>query len=101
MCSTNSNYRGSCTRDGIFDCLIATSKFEVQDQDIYLKRSKAFVFILMGLLIFRIVLKLILLIALDVGELAGMFFILAWSMIIPWRLAMLVQFKKLKKAVLN
>ena len=29
--------------------LIATSKFEVRDQDIYMKRSKAFVFILVGL----------------------------------------------------
>ena len=81
--------------------LIATSKFEVRDQDIYMKRSKAFVFILVGLLILRIILKLIFSNSLDVGELGGMFFILAWSMIIPWRLAMLVQFKKLKKAVLN
>ena len=81
--------------------LIATSKFEVRDQDIYMKRSKAFVFILVGLLILRIALKLIFSNSLDVGELGGMFFILAWSMIIPWRLAMLVQFKKLKKAVLN
>ena len=80
--------------------LIATSKFEVRDQDIYMKRSKAFVFILVGLLILRIILKLIFSNSLDVGELGGMFFILAWSMIIPWRLAMLVQFKKLKKAVL-
>lgn len=81
--------------------LIATSKFEVRDQDIYMKRSKAFIFILVGLLILRIILKLIFSNSLDVGELGGMFFILAWSMIIPWRLAMLVQFKKLKKAVLN
>ena len=81
--------------------LISTSKFEVRDQDIYMKRSKAFVFILVGLLVLRILLKLIFSNSLDVGELGGMFFILAWSMIIPWRLAMLVQFKKLKKAVLN
>lgn len=80
--------------------LIATSKFEVRDEDIYLKRSKAFVFILVGLLILRIILKLIFSSSLDVGELGGMFFILAWSMIIPWRLAMLVQFKKLKKTML-
>ena len=81
--------------------LIATSKFEVRDQEIYMKRSKAFVFILVGLLILRIILKLIFSKSFDVGELGGMFFILAWSMIIPWRLAMLVQFKKLKKAILN
>ena len=81
--------------------LIATSKFEVRDEDIYMKRSKAFIFILVGLLVLRIILKLIFSKSLDVGELGGMFFILAWSMIIPWRLAMLVQFKKLKKAIVN
>ena len=81
--------------------LIATSKFEVRDDAIYLKRSKAFVFILVGLLVLRIILKLIFSNSLDVGELGGMFFILAWAMIIPWRVAMLVQFKKLKKAVFN
>ena len=81
--------------------LITTSKFEIRDQDIYMKRSKAFVFILVGLLVLRIILKLIFSKSLDVGELGGMFFILAWSMIIPWRLAMLVQLKKLKKTLLN
>lgn len=81
--------------------LIATSKFEVRDDAVYLKRSKAFVFILVGLLVLRIILKLIFSNSLDVGELGGMFFILAWAMIIPWRLAMLVQFKKLKKAVIK
>ena len=81
--------------------LIATSKFGVRDQEIYMKRSKAFVFILVGLLVLRITLKLIFSKSLDVGGLGGMFFILAWSMIIPWRLAMLVQFKKLRKAILN
>ncbi|MGM9951026.1 MAG: CcdC family protein [Lysinibacillus sp.] len=81
--------------------LIATSKFEVREEEIYLKRSKAFVFILVGLLVLRIILKLIFSSSLDVGELGGMFFILAWSMIIPWRLAMLVQFKKLKRTMIR
>lgn len=81
--------------------LIATSKFEVHGDDIYLKRSKLFVFILFGLLAFRIVLKFIFAETFDVGELAGMFFILAWSMIIPWRLAMVVQFRKMKKALVT
>ncbi|MGE6517000.1 CcdC family protein [Lysinibacillus sphaericus] len=79
--------------------LIATSKFEVKGHDIYLKRSKAFVFILMGLLIFRVVAKIILSNAIDVGELAGMFWILAFAMLVPWRIAMLLQFIKIKKTV--
>ena len=79
--------------------LIATSKFEVKEQDIYLKRSKAFVFILVGLLLFRIVAKILLSSSIDVGELAGMFWILAFAMLVPWRIAMLVQFKKVKKTI--
>ena len=79
--------------------LIATSKFEVKDQDIYLKRSKAFAFILVGLLIFRVVAKILLSSSIDVGELAGMFWILAFAMLVPWRIAMLVQFKKVKKTL--
>ena len=79
--------------------LIFTSKFEVKNSEIYLKRSKAFIFILVGLLIARIVMKLLLSDKLDVGELGGMFFILAWSMIIPWRVAMLIQFKRLQKTL--
>lgn len=79
--------------------LIATSKFEVREGAIFLKRSKAFFFILVGLLVFRIVLKLIFSNSLDIGELGGMFWILAFAMLIPWRIAMLWQFKKLEKTV--
>ena len=79
--------------------LIATSKFEVKEQDIYLKRSKAFVFILVGLLVVRVVAKVVLSSSIDVGELAGMFWILAFAMLVPWRIAMLVQFKKVKKTI--
>lgn len=77
--------------------LIATSKFERRDNDIYLKQSKAFFFILIGILIIRILLKLFLSDTFDVGELGGMFWTLAFAMLWPWRIAMLVQYKKLKK----
>lgn len=77
--------------------LIKTSKFEIRDNDIYLKRSKAFVFILVGLLLIRIVLKSILSSTIDVGQLSGMFFLLAFSMIVPWRVAMYRSYKKLYK----
>ncbi|NLY80184.1 MAG: cytochrome c biogenesis protein CcdC [Lysinibacillus sp.] len=78
--------------------LIATSKFEVRNNEIYLKQSKAFFMILIGLLIIRVVGKLLLSDSFDVGELAGMFWILAFAMLWPWRIAMLIQFKKIAKA---
>ncbi|UQZ93028.1 CcdC family protein [Bacillus safensis] len=77
--------------------LIKTSKFEIRGNDIYLKRSKAFVFILIGLLVLRIGMKTILSSSIDYGSLSGMFWILAFGMIVPWRVAMYLSFRKLSK----
>lgn len=81
--------------------LIKTSKFEIRDNEIYLKRSKSFAFILIGLLILRIILKLILSSTIEVGELGGMFWILAFGMIVPWRVAMYIQYRKLMQRVIT
>lgn len=78
--------------------LIATSKFEVRGNDIYLKRSKAFFFILAGLLFVRVIGKLVLSNSFDVAELAGMFWTLAFAMLWPWRIAMFIRYKKMEKA---
>lgn len=76
--------------------LIKTTAFEIRENDIFIKRSKAFLFILLGLLVIRVIAKLILSRSVDVGELGGMFWILAFGMIVPWRIAMYLQFQKLK-----
>ncbi|MDQ0230405.1 CcdC family protein [Metabacillus malikii] len=76
--------------------LIKTSKFEIRDNHIYLKRSKSFPFILIGLLIIRIIMKTVLSASIDIGELSGMFWILAFGMIVPWRIAMYLMYKKVK-----
>lgn len=75
--------------------LIITSKFEVRDNQIYLKRSKAFIFILLGLLVLRIAIKTIMSSSVDYGALSGMFWILAFGMIVPWRVAMYISYRKL------
>lgn len=75
--------------------LIKTSKFEIKNNEIYLKRSKAFVFILIGLLVIRIAMKSILSTTIDYGALSGMFWILAFGMIVPWRIAMFLSYRKL------
>ncbi|XLG14471.1 DUF1453 family protein [Bacillus velezensis] len=75
--------------------LIKTSKFEIKNNEIYLKRSKAFVFILIGLLVIRIAMKTILSTTIDYGALSGMFWILAFGMIVPWRIAMFLSYRKL------
>lgn len=81
--------------------LIKTSKFEVRDEQIYIQRSKAFIFILIGLVVIRLVAKLILGSTVEIGVLGGMFFLLAFGMIVPWRVVMLYQYKKVKAAYFN
>lgn len=81
--------------------LIKTSNFEIRGNDIYLKRSKAFIYILVGLLILRLILKAILSSTIDIGQLSGMFFLLAYSMIVPWRVAMYRSYRKLYKELHN
>ncbi len=79
--------------------LIKTSKFEIRDDKIYIKRSKSFVFILIALLVIRIAMKSILSTTIDYGALSGMFWILAFGMIVPWRIAMFLSFRKLSSQI--
>jgi len=83
--------------------LIKTSKFEVRDNQIYLQRSKLFLVALIGLVVLRMVGKIILAeaIQIDPAQMSGTFFILAFSMILPWRISMYIGFGKLKKRLDN
>ncbi|MFC4183306.1 CcdC family protein [Saccharococcus thermophilus] len=77
--------------------LIKTSKFEIRDGEIYLKRSKAFALILIVLILIRLALKAYLGRTIDYHQLSGMFYLLAFSMIVPWRIAMYISYKKLAR----
>lgn len=81
--------------------LIWTSKFETQGSEIYMRRSKAFPIILISLLLIRTLLKIFISNKIDPGEIGGMFFLLGFSMIVPWRLAMLYKYKKLKSTLIQ
>ncbi len=77
--------------------LIVTSRFEMVGQDVYLRRSKAFFGILLGLLIIRFAIKLWVGDSFSPMQTAGLFFVLAYGMIVPWRVAMLVMYRNLLK----
>lgn len=81
--------------------LIKTSSFEIRENEIYLKRSKAFLFILIGLLILRLILKYVLSFSITYGQLSGMFWILAFGMIVPWRIAMFMNYRKILQNLHN
>lgn len=77
--------------------LIKTSKFEIRGADIYLKRSKSFIFVLLGLVALRTIMKYFVGGEVSTLETGGFFFILAFGMIMPWRVGMLVGYKKREK----
>lgn len=76
--------------------LIKSTKFEIRNGEIYLIPSKLFIFILFGLLIVRLIIKLIIGSIISFGETSGLFFLLALGMMITWRVAMLYKYQQLK-----
>ncbi len=81
--------------------LMITTKFEVKQRNIYLIPSKAFIFVLFGLLVIRIAIKLLIGSTISFGETSGMFFLLAFGMIVSWRIAMLIKYQQLRRGIEN
>jgi membrane protein CcdC involved in cytochrome C biogenesis len=77
--------------------LIQTSKLQVVDQQIYLKRSRAFIFILIILLVIRLSLHTYMAQQITLFQTAALFFVLAFGMLLPWRLVMYYQYQRLQK----
>src|SRR5699024_6426412 len=76
--------------------LIKFSRFEIKNNKIYLIPSKAFIFILFGLLILIIIIKLIIGSNILFVEISGMFLLLGFEMTFTCRIAMLIKYLKLK-----
>ncbi|WP_040948509.1 CcdC family protein [Gorillibacterium massiliense] len=74
--------------------LIRTSKFTISHGQIYLQRSKAFIVILLTLLVVRVALHGYVEEFVSLQQTAGLFFSLAFGMLLPWRVAMYMGYKK-------
>ena len=79
--------------------LILTSKFEIKGNEIFLKRSKAFMFILLSLFILRMVARIYIGEVISIYETGALFYLLAIGMIFPWRIAMALRFKQLHRSL--
>jgi membrane protein CcdC involved in cytochrome C biogenesis len=77
--------------------LIQTSKFHLIKDHIYLKRSPAFIFILVTLLIIRLLLHNYIEQHISIYQTGAVFFILAFGMLLPWRLVMFYRYQQIKK----
>ncbi len=74
--------------------LILSSRFEIVDNEIYLRRSKAFIGILLALFVIRLIVKLYVGDVFTPMQTAGLFFVLAFGMIVPWRVAMFITYRQ-------
>jgi membrane protein CcdC involved in cytochrome C biogenesis len=75
--------------------LILTSKMYIMNGQVFLKRSKWFIVLLLVLVMLRMILHGYVEQYVDIYQTGSLFFILAYGMIIPWRIAMYIQYRKL------
>ena len=79
--------------------LIASSRMELVDGDIYLKRSSAFVIVLLALLVIRVALHSYIERYITIPQTGAVFFILAFGMLLPWRVAMYVRYRQFEAGI--
>ncbi|MFX4303541.1 CcdC family protein [Alicyclobacillus tolerans] len=76
--------------------LISTSKmYRAEDGHIYLKRSRGFIAILLILLALRIILHTYVEQYVTILQTGSLFFVLAFGMILPWRIVMYLRYRHL------
>jgi membrane protein CcdC involved in cytochrome C biogenesis len=75
--------------------LMRSTRFEERDGQIYAQRSKSFAFILLGLLLIRTVLHEFINQYVTIPQSGGLFFILAFGMILHWRVFMYKRYSQM------
>ncbi|WP_338553500.1 cytochrome c biogenesis protein CcdC [Paenibacillus sp. KS-LC4] len=77
--------------------LVVSTRLERIDADIYVRRSKAFIFIMLTLFIIRLALHSVVEHYMSIPQTGALFYLVAFGMIIPWRLAMVNDYLRLNK----
>ncbi|WP_055106700.1 CcdC family protein [Paenibacillus ihumii] len=72
-----------------------STQFELIDGEVYAKRSRGFAYILIGLLALRLVLHEVVEQYISVLQTGSVFFLLAYGMILRWRLFMLKEYRRI------
>jgi membrane protein CcdC involved in cytochrome C biogenesis len=76
--------------------LIRSTQFEVSERQVFARRSKSFVIILFALLIVRTVLHQVIDEYVSISQSGALFFLLAFGMIVRWRIFMLKQYRAIE-----
>ncbi|WP_424766694.1 CcdC family protein [Paenibacillus sp. sgz302251] len=77
--------------------LIVTTRLERVQSEIYVRRSKAFLFIMITLFAVRLSLHSVVEQYMSIPQTGAIFYLVAFGMIIPWRLAMVSDYMRLQK----
>ncbi|ANY73179.1 CcdC family protein [Paenibacillus ihbetae] len=75
--------------------LIRSTRFEKVDGQIFMQKSRSFVYILLGLLAFRLLLHGYIEQHISIPQTAALFFLLAYGMIVHWRISMYRQYQQI------
>ncbi len=75
--------------------LVATSHLTRRDDVIMLRRSRVFLWILLGLVVARLALRSWVELYVSTTQTAALFFLLAFGMLLPWRITMFVRYRRL------
>ncbi|MCR2805280.1 CcdC family protein [Paenibacillus soyae] len=77
--------------------LIVTTRMERVDSDIYVRRSKAFIAIMAVLFLVRFALHGVVEQYMSIPQTGAIFYLLAFGMIVPWRVAMVGDYLRLTR----
>jgi membrane protein CcdC involved in cytochrome C biogenesis len=77
--------------------LVLTSKLTKVGDQILLKRSPAFLVILLGLVVVRLAARGYIEQYIDTVQTGSLFFLLAYGMLLPWRIAMYLRYRSLTR----
>jgi membrane protein CcdC involved in cytochrome C biogenesis len=75
--------------------LIRTSELTREGDAILMRRSRAFLVILLGLVALRLMLRAYVAQYVSTTQTAALFFLLAFGMLLPWRITMFLRYRKL------
>lgn len=74
--------------------LIKSTTLYIQREQVYVRRSKGFVIVLLSLLLIRLILHNYISDFLSLFQTAGCFFVSVYGMIVPWRIGMYQRFRQ-------
>jgi membrane protein CcdC involved in cytochrome C biogenesis len=81
--------------------LLRTSRLDWDGDRVMMRRSSAFFFVVIALAVIRIAARSYLDQVINVQQTAGLFYVLAFGMILRWRMSMLMEYRRLTSVATN